>query len=77
MNAMMSVEDSSRLTERLAITAGFDAPETRILSNQDFRLLGSQETLIAWTPATEGTFDTGVLVIARDRCTCLWVEDED
>jgi hypothetical protein len=31
----------------------------------------------AWTPATEATFDLGVLVIGTSKAGCLWVEDED
>ena len=30
-----------------------------------------------WTPATDATLDTGVLVIGDGGCGCLWVEDED
>jgi hypothetical protein len=30
-----------------------------------------------WSPATDATFDTGVLVIGKDRSGCIWVEDED
>lgn len=30
-----------------------------------------------WNPATQATFDTGVLVIGRVSSGCLWVEDED
>jgi hypothetical protein len=33
--------------------------------------------LDAWTPATEATFDLGVLVIGTSKAGCLWVEDED
>ncbi len=31
----------------------------------------------AWNPATDATFDTGVLVLGEDCAGCLWVEDED
>ncbi len=30
-----------------------------------------------WHPATDATFDTGVLVVGHDRSGCIWVEDED
>jgi hypothetical protein len=30
-----------------------------------------------WNPATEATFDTGVLVIGDEQSGCIWVEDED
>ena len=31
----------------------------------------------SWMPATNATFDMGVLVIGTTRAGCLWVEDED
>jgi hypothetical protein len=31
----------------------------------------------SWTPATDATFDLGVIVIATAKAGCLWVEDED
>jgi len=31
----------------------------------------------SWMPATQSTFDMGVLVIGATRVGCLWVEDED
>jgi len=30
-----------------------------------------------WCPATNATFDEGVLVMGPDHSGCLWVEDED
>jgi hypothetical protein len=38
---------------------------------------GGSVSGISWDPAAQATFDTGVLVIGRDRSGCLWVEDED
>lgn len=34
-------------------------------------------TLSGWSPATDSTFDTGIIVLGKDRAGCLWVEDED
>lgn len=31
----------------------------------------------AWTPATESTFDAGILVLHDDRVGVCWIEDED
>ncbi|MBQ0946611.1 hypothetical protein KAK07_25015 [Ideonella sp. 4Y16] len=31
----------------------------------------------SWSPATEATFDTGILVLTPERTACLWFEDED
>ena len=47
-------------------------PEWRFFSNGD-----SLKTGASWAPATEATFDTGVLIVGSDRSGCLWVEDED
>lgn len=30
-----------------------------------------------WSPATNATFDMGVLIIGESSSGCLWVEDED
>lgn len=32
---------------------------------------------VSWSPATDATFDTGILVLAPQRAACLWFEDED
>ena len=32
---------------------------------------------VSWSPATDATFDTGILVIMPQRSACLWFEDED
>jgi hypothetical protein len=41
-------------------------------SNGSLGLGGSQ-----WSPATEATFDTGVLGVGPERCSCVWFLDED
>lgn len=48
-------------------------PGWRFFSNGDFSLKESA----SWMPATEATFDTGVLIVGSGRSGCLWVEDED
>jgi hypothetical protein len=30
-----------------------------------------------WTPATDATFDTGILVLTRECIACAWFMDED
>jgi hypothetical protein len=37
----------------------------------------SQTVGPSWMPATEATFDTGVLVVAPERIGCAWFMDED
>jgi len=31
----------------------------------------------SWTPATQATFDRGILVLGTTKAGCLWVEEED
>jgi hypothetical protein len=31
----------------------------------------------SWRPATQATFDTGVLVMGTTKVGCLWIEEED
>ena len=33
--------------------------------------------LASWTPATQATFDIGVLVLGTTKVGCFWVEEED
>lgn len=33
--------------------------------------------LASWTPATQATFDIGVLVLGSTKVGCFWVEEED
>lgn len=74
---IMSMEDSTRLTEAFAAVSRMDEEDVRCYGNMDWQFVESNTPLGSWMPATGATFDTGVLVISRDRCACLWVEDED
>ena len=62
---IMPEQQAARLTREFFAQFGADA---RFYSNG---------WPLSWTPATDATFDTGVLVIGPQRCGCLWVEDED
>jgi hypothetical protein len=33
--------------------------------------------LASWTPATQATFDIGVLVLGSTKVGCFWIEEED
>ena len=50
------------------------SPACSYFSNGDFFEESSSH---GWNPATQATFDTGVLVVGVERAGCLWVEDED
>ena len=52
----------------------FDEENAQYYTNGDYYSDGSNHS---WTPATDATFDTGILVIGKSRTGCLWVEDED
>jgi hypothetical protein len=58
---VMPEQQAVRLTERFFAEFGTGA---RFFTNN-------------WCPATDATFDEGVLVISPQRSGCLWVEDED
>jgi hypothetical protein len=57
----MPEQQAEQLTERFFAQFGAGA---RFVTNN-------------WCPATDATFDGGVLVIGPQRSGCLWVEDED
>ena len=50
------------------------ASDCSYFSNGDFFEGSSSHS---WNPATQATFDTGVLIVGSERAGCLWVEDED
>jgi hypothetical protein len=65
---IMSAARAAELWERLM--ALFQGQDTKFATN-------ASAHPNAWTPATEATFDLGVLVIGTSKAGCLWVEDED
>jgi hypothetical protein len=48
----------------------FDGQKIHLFSN-------ARSGLRQWTPATDATFDMGVLIVGESRSGCLWIEDED
>lgn len=62
----------------IAFVRAAGGPGARYFTNGSLGLPNpSQAGGIAWSPATEATFDSGVLVLAPQRAACLWFEDED
>jgi len=50
----------------------------RFLTNAEFKEgAGVGLVLSDWDPATDATFDTGVLMLGTDESGCVWVADED
>lgn len=52
----------------------FDKQSAKYYTNGDFYEINPKR---GWNPATNATFDTGILVISKSKAGCLWVEDED
>lgn len=58
-----------------AFLDAFDG-ELRLFTNGTFGRAGGEDGR-GWTPATEATVDTGVLVLGASSCGCLWFADDD
>lgn len=73
---IMPRTDAEVLAESLL--AEYRAGPARYFTNGDFgRSPAHPNVCPGWNPATRSTFDTGVLVLARNKSMCLWVQDED
>ena len=58
--------------------AMFHSPPTEYFSNGSFTQSDTGPVgLNSWSPLTQATFDTGVIVVEAGLVGCLWVEDED
>ena len=68
---MMAEERANELAEQFLEQFGAEA---KLYSNG---WTGWGTGSVGWEPATDATFDTGVLIIGDDRSGCIWVEDED
>ncbi len=68
---LMAEERAKELAERFLEQFGAEA---KLYSNG---WTGSETESTGWNPATDATFDTGVLIIGNDHSGCIWVEDED
>lgn len=72
---IMSSVKASNLAEELIGQFGEDAV---YYSNGDYGKPRKNSNVGAsWTPATEATFDTGVIVISNSAVSCVWFADED
>jgi hypothetical protein len=69
----MPRHEANRLTD--AFLAQFDMT-SRFYTNGTFHEVAAGNGA-TWSPATDATFDTGVLVLSDALSGCLWVEDED
>lgn len=56
----------------------FSGEDPRYFTNGDYGRPGDHPNVgPSWTPATNATFDTGILVITSERIGCAWFTDED
>jgi hypothetical protein len=76
-SAAMARRRAERFVETFAKMARLDHPESRLFSNGAEPPIYVESPFRTYSSATDATFEAGVLVIATDRCACLWVEDED
>ncbi len=61
-----------------AFVSSFPQQSTRYFTNGTFgKPRESPNIGASWSPATEATFDTGVLVLSSESTACLWFKDED
>lgn len=69
---IMSQAKAENLTTRFLDC--FNKESVQYYTNGDFYEINPTH---GWNPATNATFDTGILVISKSKVGCLWVEDED
>ena len=64
-------------TKRLAIMDQ-DGASHRFLTNGQFKHGAAAGLVLShWDPATDATFDTGVLMLGAGESGCVWVAEED
>ena len=72
---IMSLEKAKNLAEEFIHSFGGEA---KIYTNGEYgKPRKNQNVGPSWSPATDATFDTGVIVIANDVVGCAWFADED
>lgn len=75
-STLMRLPDAEALADR--VLAEFPPDETRYFTNGTWHAWRRDGRWTAsWNPATEATFDTGVLFVGAARSGVIWVEDED
>ena len=73
---LMSHEQAQVLAGSLL--AEYMTGPARCFTNGDFgRPRSNSNVGPGWRPATNSTFDTGIIVLARHKSLCFWVQDED
>ena len=56
----------------------YDGANHRFLTNGQFRHGAAAGLVLShWDPATDATFDTGLLMLGTGESGCVWVAEED
>jgi hypothetical protein len=56
----------------------FRGEGAKFFTNGEFKNeVGAGLVLTGWDPATDATFDTGVIILGATESGCVWVADED
>ncbi|WP_264030179.1 hypothetical protein [Cellulosimicrobium sp. SH8] len=69
---LMPEHQARRLAREFIRSCG--SVETRYATNADYLPAAYPST---WAPATDYTFDSGVVIVSSSRSACYWVADED
>src|SRR5262245_3935739 len=75
-NRLMSLARAEDLAAQ--VIQHFADPKSRFFTNGEFKQgAGVGLVLSDWDPATDATFDTGVIILGVSEAACIWVADED
>lgn len=74
---IMPIHDASELANEFILS--FDSKITTFFTNGSCgeTTYTGHPNSAGWNPATDATFDTGVMAISPSKIGCLWIEDED
>jgi hypothetical protein len=74
-NRLLSLARAEELAGQ--VMERFTTPGVRFLTNGQFKQGAAATVLSHWDPATDATFDTGVLMLGTAESGCVWVAEED
>ena len=75
-NRLLSLARAEELAGQ--VMQRFTGPSVRFLTNGQFKQgTGAGLVLSHWDPATDATFDTGVLMLGTTESGCVWVVEEE
>lgn len=71
---IMPIEDARNLASNFISL--FD-PESKYYSNSTWNKNEYGKNISGWNPLTEATFDSGIIVVDKNKIGIAWFEDED